>query len=120
MEGYHKIKKGDFRVLFMPKNGFKTCSAVNFAKLHADFGGLETTEGMKFRLDFFSHAILHMNSGFGMLVFFTNLSVMEFQVRYLALFLLFFVIDVLEWFWMESLHKNIQLMLEFYTFPAIY
>ena len=48
-----------------------------------------------------------------MLVFFTNLSLMEFQVRYLALFLLFSVIDDFEWFWMESLHKNIQLMREF-------
>ena len=38
---------------------------------------------------------------------------MEFQVRYLALFLLFSVIDGFEWFWMGSLHKNIQLMLEF-------
>ena len=38
---------------------------------------------------------------------------MEFQVRYLALFLHFSVIDDLKWFWMESLHKNIQLMLEF-------
>ena len=52
-------------------------------------------------------------TGFGMLVFFTNLSLMEFQVRYLALFLLFLVIDDFEWFWMESLHKNIQLMSEF-------
>ena len=26
----------------------------------------------------------------------------------------FFVIDVLEWFWIGSLHKNIQLMLEFF------
>ena len=32
---------------------------------------------------------------------------MEFQVRYLTLFLLFSVIDSFEWFWMESLHKNI-------------
>ena len=31
--------------------------------------------------------------GFGMLVFFTNVSFMEFQVRYLAVFLLFSVID---------------------------
>ena len=31
----------------------------------------------------------------------------------LALFLLFSVIDDFEWFWMESLHKNIQLMPEF-------
>ena len=31
--------------------------------------------------------------GFGMLVFFTNLSLMEFQIRYLALFLFFSVID---------------------------
>ena len=60
-----------------------------------------------------------MNSGFGMLVFFTNLSIMEFQVRYLALFLLIFVIDSLEWFWMESLHKNIQVMLEFLKAPFL-
>ena len=52
-------------------------------------------------------------TGFGMLVYFTNLSLMEFQVRYLALFVLLSVIDDFEWFWMESLHKNIQLMLEF-------
>ena len=47
-------------------------------------------------------------TGFGMLVFFTNLSLTEFQVRYLALFLLFSVIDNFEWFWMESLYKNIH------------
>ena len=44
-----------------------------------------------------------------MVVFFTNL----FQVRYLALFLLFSVIDRFECFWIESRNKNIQLMLEF-------
>ena len=55
----------------------------------------------------------------GMLVFFTNLSLMEFQVRYSALFLLFSVIDDFEWFWMESLHKNIQLMLEFLKAPFL-
>ena len=32
-------------------------------------------------------------TGFGMLVFFTNLRLMEFQIRYFALFLLFSVID---------------------------
>ena len=32
---------------------------------------------------------------------------MEFQVRYLALFLLFLVIGVFGWFWTGSLHKNI-------------
>ena len=48
-----------------------------------------------------------------MLVFFTNLGLMEFMVRYLALFLLYSVIDGFGWFWMESLPKNIQLMLEF-------
>ena len=37
-------------------------------------------------------------TGFGMLVFFTNLSLMEFRVRYLALLLLFSVIDGFEWF----------------------
>ena len=50
---------------------------------------------------------------FQILVFFWDLSLMEFQVRYLALFFLFSVIDWFEWFWMESLHKNIQLMLGF-------
>ena len=66
-------------------------------------------------------------AGFGKLVIFTNLSLMEFEVRYLALFLLVAVIDGFEWFWMESLHKNMQLMLEFLKapflvlhFPAIY
>ena len=49
---------------------------------------------------------------FGVLVLFTNLSVMEFQVRYLALFLLFLVIGGFGLFWMGNLHKNIQLMLE--------
>ena len=54
-----------------------------------------------------------------MLVFFTNLSLMEFQVRYLTLFLLFSVIDGLKWFWMGSLHKNIPLMLEFLKAPFL-
>ena len=51
-------------------------------------------------------------TGFGMLVLFKNLSFMGFQVRYLALFLLFSVIDGFRLFWMGSLHKNIQLMQE--------
>ena len=57
-------------------------------------------------------------TGFGMLVFFTNLSLMEFYVRHLALFLLFLVIDGFKLFWMGSLHKNIQLMLEFLKAPS--
>ena len=56
---------------------------------------------------------------FGMLVFFTNLSLMEFQVRYLALFLFSSVIDSFKWFWMGSLHKNIQLMPEFLKAPFL-
>ena len=58
-------------------------------------------------------------TGFGMLVYFTNLNLMEFQVRYLALSLLFSVIDVFECFWMGSLHNNIQLMLEFLKGPFL-
>ena len=50
---------------------------------------------------------------FGMLVFFTNLSLIKFQVRYLALFLLFLVISSFGLFWMGNLYKNIQLMLVF-------
>ena len=49
-------------------------------------------------------------TGFAMLVFFTNLSLMEFQVRYLALFLLFSVLDRFKWFWMGRLYKNIQFL----------
>ena len=41
-------------------------------------------------------------TGFGMLFFFTDLSLMEFQVRYLPLFLLFLVIDHFKWIWIES------------------
>ena len=44
---------------------------------------------------------------------------MEFQVRYLALFLFFSVIDSFKWLWMGSLHKNIQLMLEFLKVPLL-
>ena len=59
--------------------------------------------------------------GFGMLVFFTNSSqgLMEFQARYLVLFLFFSVVDGFELFWMESLHKNIDLMLEFLKSPFL-
>ena len=57
--------------------------------------------------------------GFGMLVCFPNLSLMEVQVRYLALFLFFSVIDGFEWFWMESLYKNIQLLLELLKVPLL-
>ena len=45
---------------------------------------------------------------------------MEFQVRYLSLFLLLSVIDSFGWFWMGSLHKNIQSMLEFLRAPFLF
>ena len=48
-----------------------------------------------------------------------NLSLMEFHVKNLTLFLLFSVIDDFERFWMESLHKNLQLMWEFLTAPFL-
>ena len=41
-------------------------------------------------------------TGFGMLFFFTNLSLMEFQVRYLPFFFLLSVIDDFELFWLEK------------------
>ena len=52
-----------------------------------------------------------LSTEFVILVFFTNLSLMEFQVRYLALFILFSVIGSFGSFWMGNLRKNIQLML---------
>ena len=48
-----------------------------------------------------------------MLVYFTNSGLGEFQVRYLILFLLYFVVDGFEWFWIEILHRSICLVLEF-------
>ena len=44
----------------------------------------------------------------------TNLSLMEFQVRYLTLFLFFSVINCFQRFWMGSLPEITQLMLEFF------
>ena len=60
---------------------------------------------------------LRLLSGFDMLACWS--SQMEYQVRYLTLFLLFSVIDDFEWFWMESLYKNFQLMLEFLKAPFL-
>ena len=54
-----------------------------------------------------------------MLVFFTNLSVMEFQVTYLVFFLLSSVIDSFRQFWMASIRKNIQLMQELFKAPFL-
>ena len=70
-------------------------------------------------LELWQLTYLRLLTGFGILVFFKNLSLMEFQVSFLALFVLFSVIDGLEWFWMESLHKNIQLTLEFLKAPFL-
>ena len=58
-------------------------------------------------------------TGFGILVYFTRLSLMEFQVRCLAVLLLFSVMDGFKWFWMESFHRSIQLMLEFLKGPFL-
>ena len=56
---------------------------------------------------------------FGMLVFFTNLSLTQFQGRYFVLLLLFSVIDGFRWFWLGSLCKNIQLILDFLKAPFL-
>ena len=95
-----------------------------FSQLHLiELLGLLTGLGL---LELWHLIYPRLLTGFGMLVFFTNLSLMEFQVRYLPLFLLFSVIDDFEWFWMKHFHKNNQLMLSFarlyswsYTFPTI-
>ena len=58
-------------------------------------------------------------AGVSMLMFFTNQIVMEFQVRYLSLFLLFSVIDDFKWFCMRILHKIIQFLLEFLKAPFL-
>ena len=57
-----KFKTGGFRRLFLPRKDFKTCSALNFPKDTQILEARDATKDMKFRLDFFSHALLHMNS----------------------------------------------------------
>ena len=52
-----------------------------------------------------------------MLVYFTNLSLQEFPVRCLTLFLLFSVVDGFEW--MESLDRSFLLVLEFLKGPFL-
>ena len=58
-------------------------------------------------------------TGFGMLVYFTNLGLGEFRVRSLALFLLFSVVDGFEWFWIDSLHRSFLLVLDFLKGPFL-
>ena len=48
-----------------------------------------------------------------------KLSLMEFQVRYLTFFLLFSLIGNFRWFLIESLYKNIHLMLVFINAPFL-
>ena len=62
---------------------------------------------------------LRLLTEFGRLVFFTNSSLMEFQIEYLALFYLFSLLNSFLWFWMESRCKNIQLMLEYIEIPVL-
>ena len=54
-----------------------------------------------------------------MLVIFRNVRLMEFLVMYLVLFFSVIKIEGFKWFWMGSLHKNIQLMLYFLKIPFL-
>ena len=72
----------------------------NFSQLHLiEWLGLLKSLGL---LELWHLIYSRLLTGFGMLVYFTKLSLMEFQVRYLALFLLFSVIDCFKWFWKSS------------------
>ena len=62
---------------------------------------------------------LDISRMFGILVCLTKLRLVKLQVRYFALFLLFSVLDCFEWFWMESRHKNIQVILKFLKGPFL-
>ena len=88
-----------------------------FSHLHLiELLGLLTELGL---LELWHLIYLRLLTGFCMMVLFSNVSLREFKLGYLALFLLFSVIDGFEWFWMESLHKNIQLMREFLKAPFL-
>ena len=54
-------KTWDSRELFLLENDFQTSFAGNFQKNHPDFGGLQITDARNSDLNFFAHALLHMN-----------------------------------------------------------
>ena len=102
-------------ILFSKESCFRSC------KLNADVPTVDKASnrsGSTQAMALWNLALyLGISSEFGMLVFLKNLSLIEFQDRYLALFCLFSIIDGVEWPWMVSLHKNIHLMLEFLKSP---
>ena len=60
---FRKSKTGGSRESFLLENEFRACYTVTFPKKTIkilDAG--KPTKGMKFTLQFFSHALLHMNS----------------------------------------------------------
>ena len=71
----------------------------------------QTSENMGHFHAYYNFWLLDKRWKFDMLVFFTYLSLTEFQVWYLTLFLLFSVIGSFGWFLMGNLPKNIQLMI---------
>ena len=58
-------------------------------------------------------------AGFDIPVFLTDLILMEFQGKYFISFFSFLSIAGFSLFWIGSLHKNIQLMLEFLKAPLL-
>ena len=94
----------DFQYDFRSSRSMADLLIVVFDRNARDFNRSGTTE--------LQHLIYpRLSTEFGMLVFFTNL--IEFQVRYLALFLLFSVICGFRLLWTGNLEKNIPLMLKF-------
>ena len=51
---------------------------------------------------------LRLLTGFDMLVFFTNLNLMQFQVGYFAILHFFSIIDCFGWFWMQPLNFTLK------------
>ena len=57
------LKAGDSRESFLLENEFRACYTVTFPKKTIKIlDARKPTKGMKFTLQFFSHALLHMNS----------------------------------------------------------
>ena len=55
-------KTRGFRELFLPENDSKTCSTANFPNENIQIlKAWKPTKDIKFRPEFFSHALLHMN-----------------------------------------------------------
>ena len=89
---------------------------MQFKKIHLKF---PVNVCKNVLLELYNLIYPRLSTGFGVQVFFANLNLLELQVRYLPLYILFSVIDRFGYIWMGSLHRNIPLIIEFLKVPFL-